>query len=177
MAGSGRAPYCPRMVRFGREAAPDGRPDRRREANPAVRDAAAILARATVDDAAADEARERYRTQRMAALEPDARIAPLLAVNERVLAMRPGAIFDLCRSTLGPDAPHGVAGDLYVTSRRLVLVGRVSLSFDLRDIEETGLSGERLLLVMRDGSSVSVQTGQPRLLRVEIGTARARARV
>ncbi|MHB8959719.1 MAG: hypothetical protein ACYDAN_08840 [Candidatus Limnocylindrales bacterium] len=165
------------MERFGSHAAPDGGPDDAMAAGPAVRDAAAILARAAADDTAANEARKRYRTQRMATLEPDARIAPQLGSDELVLAVRHGAVLDARGSIPGSDAPFGVAGDLYLTSLRIVVVGRAILSFDLRTIEEIGVSGERLILILRDGSSVSVQTGQPRLLRVEIGTALAGARV
>ena len=74
------------------------------------------------------------------------------------------------------DVPVGAAGDLYLTTRRLVLRSRPALSFELRDIDEVGVSGERLLLVMRDGTAVSLDVAQPRLLRVEIGNARALAR-
>jgi hypothetical protein len=52
------------------------------DGTPALRDAAGILARAEADEAAADRARERYRTGAMATLAPDARIAPLLAPGE-----------------------------------------------------------------------------------------------
>ena len=142
---------------------------------PALRDAAAILARAQADEAAADAARERYRTQPMAALDPDARIGPLLVSGERVLAVRRSAIVDRREPVLGSDEPSGVAGDLYLTSRRLVLVGRRTLSFELDGIEEVMLAGERLLIVMRDGEGVSLGVAQPRLLRVEIAAARVAA--
>ncbi|HEY5630371.1 MAG TPA: hypothetical protein VIR16_12765, partial [Candidatus Limnocylindrales bacterium] len=61
-------------------------------------------------------------------------------------------------------------------SLRIVLIGRVTLSLGLQDVEEIGVSGERLILILREGSSIAVQTGQPRLLRVEIGAARAQVR-
>ncbi|MGO9178292.1 MAG: hypothetical protein ACLQBX_10765 [Candidatus Limnocylindrales bacterium] len=143
---------------------------------PALRDAAAILARAEADEAAADQARERYRTQAMAALEPDPRIAPLLTSDERVFAVRRSAMLDRRQPLLGSDVASGLAGDLYVTSRRLVLVGRHTLSFDLADIEEAMLSGERLLFVLRHGQGASLDVDRPRLLRVEIAAARAAAR-
>jgi hypothetical protein len=38
------------------------------------------------------------------------------------------------------------------------------------------LSGERLLLVLRDGRGASIDVSQPRLLRVEIAAARASGR-
>jgi hypothetical protein len=142
---------------------------------PALRDATQILARAQADEAAADEARERYRTQPHAKLEPDARIAPLLAAGEHVVAVRRSALLDRREPAVGSDVATGLAGDLYLTSRRLVLVGRLTLSFHLDEIEEAMLSGERLLLVMPGGQGASLDVAQPRLLRVEIAAARVAA--
>jgi len=176
MTGTQGAPYRRVMERIGSQAAPDGAPDDLRVDAPAVRDAVAILARAAADDAAAGEARDRYRTQLMPALEPDGRIAPLLAPGEHVLAVRRSVMLDRYPSRSGSAIPPGAGGDLYLTARRLVFLGRIALSFDLDEIEEVGLSGERLLLVRRDGSSVSLDAAEPRLLRVEIGSARAEAR-
>lgn len=144
---------------------------------PAIRDASAILARAKVDEAAADQARDAYRTQPMLRLEPDDRIAPLLGPDECVVAVRRSVQLDRRQPSPDSEAPPGVAGDLYLTSLRLALVGRITLVFGLDDIEETGLSGERLLLALRDGQGISLDVEQPRLLRVEIATARALARV
>jgi len=165
------------MEQLGSHAALVGAPEDAMADEPAIRDAAAILARAAADEEAADQARDRYRTRPMIVLEPDERIAPLLATGEQVVAVRHGAVFDRRQSVPGSRVPIGVAGDLYVTSRRIVLVGRVILSLGLEEIEEVGLSGERLLLILRTGSSVTVEIGQPSLLRVEIGAARASARV
>jgi hypothetical protein len=142
----------------------------------ALRDAAQILARAQADEAAADEARERHRTQSMAALEPDARIAPLLGAGEHLLAVRRSAVLDRRQPVPGLDASAGLGGDLYLTQRRLILVGRRTVSFDLDGIEEVMLGRERLLFVMRDGEGASLSVAQPRLLRVEIAAARASAR-
>jgi hypothetical protein len=168
------------MERIGSQAAPGSAPDATRADTPAdapaIRDAAAILARAAADEASAGQARAQYRVQPLQALEPDARIAPLLIPGEHVLAVRRSVMLGRYPPRSGSDVPMGVGGDLYLTARRLVLVGRVTLSFDLDAIEEAGLSGERLLLVMRDGSSVSLDVAEPRLLRVEIGSARAAAR-
>ena len=142
----------------------------------ALRDAAEILARAQADEAAADEARTRYRGQAMTSLDPDVRIAPLLAPGETVLAMRHSAMVDRRQPATGAGALAGLGGDLYLTSRRLVLVGRHTLSFDLDEIEEVMLAGERLLLVLRDGRGASLDVDRPRLLRVELAVARATAR-
>jgi hypothetical protein len=176
MARRPGTPYARFMERIGKLAAPGGAPDDLGVDEPAVRDAAAILGRAAADEAAAGEARERYRVQPLLALEPDARVAPLLAPGEHVLAVRRSAMLDRYPSRSGLGDPMGVGGDLYLTDLRLVLLGRLALSFDLDEIEEAGLSGERLLLVMRNGSSHSLDSAEPRLLRVEIGCARAAAR-
>ena len=164
------------MERFSRRKAQVTAPDDSPADAPAIRDASAIIVRAQADDAAADLAREAYRTQPMPSLEPDAAVVPLLDPGERVVAVRRSAQLDRRQPIPGPDAPLGLAGDLYLTSRRLVLVGRQTLSFNLGEIEEVGVSGERLLLVMCGGTGVSLDVAQPRLLRVEVATARAFAR-
>ena len=55
--------------------ATNGRVARDATSAPALRDADAILARAAEDEAAALEARERYRDRDMEPLQPDPRIA------------------------------------------------------------------------------------------------------
>jgi len=143
----------------------------------ALREAAEILARAQADEAAADRARASYRTRPMAALQPDEVIARLLTPGEQVVAIRRSAVLDRRQAIAGaPGAASGLAGDLYLTSRQLVLVGRRSVSFDLEEIDEAMLSGDQLLLVMRDGQGASLGVAQPRLLRVQIAAARALAR-
>jgi hypothetical protein len=161
----------------GRHAAPDGAPgDARAEDEPAVRDAAEILARVAADEAAANLARERYRIEPMTPIAPDLRVAAMLEPGEGVVAIRHSVVLERREPRPDPDAPTGLAGELYVTSRRLMLLGRVRLSIDLAEIEEAVLSGERLLLVLRDGRGVSLEAAQPRLLRVEIAAARAAVR-
>ena len=139
-------------------------------------DASAILERIAADETAARLARTRYRSQRMRTLEPDAHIASLLASDERVLAFRGTVLFDRRQWGPGEVGFTGVAGNLYLTTRRIVLMGRLTLSYALDDIEEAVVAGERLLLVMRDGIGVALDTPQPRLLRVEIAAARALSR-
>ena len=178
-----RRPYSPVMERTDEGTRPGGSAEHGAIGGaPAHRDAAAIVARAEADEAEADRARERYRTGAMPALEPGGRIAALLEPDEHVVAVRRSAFVDRRQpaagadARAGADAPTGVAGDLYLTSRRLIVTGRVTLSFELGAIEETMLSGERLLLVLRDGRGASIDVSQPRLLRVEIAAARASAR-
>ena len=143
---------------------------------PALRDAAEILARAMADEAAADEARDRYRTEPLATFAPDARVAPLLGSGECLVAVRRSAVFDRRQPVLGSDVPTGLGGDLYLTTRRLILIGRLTLAFELDEIEDAMLSGERLLLVMKGGQGLSLDVAWPRLLRVEIAAARVSSR-
>lgn len=143
----------------------------------ALRDSEDHLARAAADEAAADRARARYRTHPLPSLPPDDQVGPLLASGERVLAVRRSALVDRRQPTPGEQASPGLAGCLYVTSRRLILVGRLTLAYELEVIEEAGLSGERLLLVLRDGHGLAIDVAQPRLLRVELSAARAAAKI
>lgn len=128
------------------------------------------------DQSAADETRLRLRSEGLPTLRPDRRIRPLLATGERVVAVRQAALLERREPSPGMPATGGVGGELYVTSRRLVLVGRLTLSFALDAIDDVVVSGERLLLILRDGHGVAIQVGQPRLLCVEIGAARSAAR-
>ena len=163
------------MERAGRHPAAGNAPEDAWADAPALRDAAEILARSDADQAEADQTRTRYAAEGMPTLEPDARIAPLLGPGERVVAVRHSAQLDRRLPEPGPEGPAGLGGDLYVTSRRLVLVGRVTLSFDLAEIEDAVISGERLLLVVRGGRGFSLDVAGPRLLRVKIAAARASA--
>jgi len=142
----------------------------------ALANAGDIVARAAADQAAADEARPRFRRDGLPTLPPDERIAPLLEPGERLVALRHAALLDRREPSPGGRLTPGVAGELFVTSRRLVLLGRVTLSFELAAIEDAVLSGERLLLVLHDGHGVALQIAQPSLLWVEIAAARAYAR-
>lgn len=148
----------------------------RTNAAEALQDAARILERAEADEAAANAARDLYRVQPMAALRPDAQIGPMLDMDEAVLAARPHAMVERRAGPPRTEAARGLGGSLYVTSRRLVLVGRNTLWFDLDGIKEVLLTGERLLLVMQDGKGAALSVAQPRLLRVEMAAARQSAR-
>ena len=165
------------MVERLRSQAAQGRaPGDTRADNPAIRDAAEIVARAAADEAAADRARDVYLTRAMPPMVPDDRIAPLLGPGEHVLSVRQSAVLDRRRPPSGSSGPASLSGDLYVTSRRLVLVGRLTLAIDLDEIKDAMVSGERILLVMGDGRGAALGVARPRQLRVEIATARAFAR-
>ena len=143
--------------------------------SPALRDADAILARAADDEAAALEARDRFRDGSMEPIEPDARIAVRLVPGEQVLAVRRSAVLD--RREPQPGAGYaaypGLAGDLYLTSARLVHLGRTALEYDLDAIREVTVSAEHLLLVLCDGAGLILDVDRPRLFRVEIAAVRA----
>ena len=147
-----------------------------READAALGDAGDIVARAAADEAAADAARARFRRQGLPALAPDERIEPLLEPGELLVAVRHAALLERRDPSPGERLTTGVAGELYVTSRRLVLVGRLTLSVELAAIADAVVSGERLLLVLRDGHGVALQVAGPHRLWVEIAAARASAR-
>ena len=138
--------------------------------------AAAIVERAAADEAAADRARNEYRTRAMRALVPDSRIAPLLGPDEQLLAVCRSVVLDRHRPPPGTSELPSLAGDLYVTSRRLLLLGPLTLVIELTAIEDAVVSGERILLVMADGRGAALESSRPRQLRVEIATARAYAR-
>lgn len=163
--------------RPGPRATEGGAADDAPRSSPALRDADAILDRAARDEAAALEARERYRGGEMEPLEPDARIAGLLLPGEKVLAVGRDALLDRREPPLG-GAPcpvgQGLAGDLYVTSARLVHVGRTVVEFDLDALRDVEISAERLLLILRNGAGIAIEVDRPRLLRVQIGVARTR---
>ncbi len=169
-------PYSRVVERFRRHAAPSREPDATSADNPAIRDAAEIVARAAADEAAADRARDEYLTRAMPSLAPDGRIATLLGPDEQVLAVRRSVVLDRRRPPPRSGSPASLSGDLYVTSRRLVLLGRLTLSIDLDEVEDAVVSGQRILLIMGNGRGAALDVARPRQLRVEIATARAYAR-
>jgi hypothetical protein len=142
----------------------------------ALADADGILARAAADESAADEARARFRRSGPPSLLPDERITPLLEPGERLVAIHRAALLDRREPVPGERSATGAAGDLYLTTRRIVLIGRLTLEVALETIEDAVLSGDRLLLVLREGRGIRLQLGEPRLLCVELAAVRAAAR-
>ena len=138
----------------------------------ALRDAQRVAARISDDEAAADEERTRLSSQPLPHLADGIELAMRLRPDEVVHAMRPVAMLEDSRAPL----PSG--GTLYVTSRRLVHVGGAEVrEVDLTDIAEIAVALERLLLVdLSDGSDLAIEVDQPRLLRVQLAAARAKAR-
>lgn len=144
-------------------------PDR---VDPAVRDAEDILRRTQDDEREAIEARASYRTNGLPRIEVDAAILARLRDDERVVDVRPSAVVNRHR----PDESLELPGRLYLTTRRLMLVGREPLDVELYDIDELALAGERLLVTLRDATGLSIDASRPRLLRVQIAAALAAAR-
>lgn len=134
------------------------------------------------DRAAADLARVRYHRASMATLEPDEAMAPFLCPRERLLAVRRNVVLELSEPLAGSTVDTGStvdrcrAGDLCLTSRRLLVLSHPVLCVELEWIEEIVMAGNQLLLTLGDRSGVRLEVTGPRLLRVEISAARAAAR-
>ena len=138
-----------------------------------MRPQVAILERAERDERDAQEAREHYRVSGLPEVLPDATVAAHLQPGEELVAVRASVSAD--RDGRGDDEQL-LAGPLYLTNRRLLLLARLPLAIDLSLIDEVALAGERLLLLLRDGTGLNVQTPAPRLLRVQISAAQMGAR-
>jgi hypothetical protein len=120
------------------------------------------------DEAEAAAARERFRSEGLTALAPDAWIAPRLGSSEAVLAVVPAAALDRRHPPADP-----LVGDLYVTNERIVLRGRIVVEVPLDRIDDAVLLGRRILLVLRDGGGMVLDVDRPQLLRVVIAAARS----
>ena len=136
--------------------------------SPAASDAAALVQRAEQDERAAHEVRERALREPIRSLPTpeDPRLVAALE-GEELFAIRRSAILNAGRG----DVP-GYGGTLCVTSTRLLLVGQVTIALRLVDLQETALAGGRLLISLRDGEGVTLDVGQPRLLRAQIAAVR-----
>ena len=135
----------------------------------ALRDARNIAERIGADEAAADAERARLVDGDLPNLNDQIAGALPLGSGEVLHATRRAAMLE--NGTL----PMG--GSLYLTSERLVHIGAERHEVALETIEETAVALERLLLLdMTDGSDLAIEVDQPRLLRVQLATARANAR-
>jgi hypothetical protein len=158
----------------GRFASAGGTDDHGRSDRPAERVTACDAA---TDQAAADEARLRYRRRGVAPIQPDEfdqRILPTLEPGEALVAMRRSAVVSHTGSVESRAQPGPV--DVYVTTRRLLLAGSDVQAFDLASLDQAVVSDERLLLALCDGVGLTLEVDWPRLLRVEIAAARAARR-
>jgi hypothetical protein len=141
--------------------------ERSTEEGPALRDAAAVAERAAADEADAASARERFRDGPMPSIEPDERIVGHLTPGESVHDLRTHAILN----APGGGSALGYGGPLYLTSRRLVHLGQVSVTVQLNDIVETSLAGERLLVTLPAGEGMALDLDRPRLFRAQMAAA------
>ncbi len=161
------APVTPAAAARPGETSPDGPP-----ALP--RDAAETVERAAADEAAAAQARVRFRIGEVPSVEDDEVGPDLLEAGERLIAVRKRVALER------REPPHtdgcGLSGTLYLTSNRLGLAGRNPVEFPIDGIRETALVGERVVVSLRTGQFVWIQCDAPRLLRVEIASARASVR-
>jgi hypothetical protein len=128
---------------------------------------------ADTDEAAASEARARFRTFGVEPLEADDRVRALLDPCEQVLAIRHSVALDRRLGSSRTSVIDSIRGDLYVTTTRLVLVGEQVVTFHLDQIEDSALAGESVLLILGDGVGIVLDADRPRLLRVQIAAARA----
>jgi hypothetical protein len=127
-----------------------------------------------LDEAAADEARLRLREQGIVPIEPDDRIGGMLAPEELVVAVRRSVSLERRKGWRDPSG--GLGGDLYVTTERLVHLGRVPVEYGLSEIREAVVADGALRLVVGGGRGVEIAVHDPRLLRVEIAAVREAAR-
>ena len=133
-----------------------------------IRDAEDILERAREDEREAFEARALYRTEGLPSIEPDTAIAEHIRPGETVVSVRSSSV--ISRHQHGDDTDE-FAGRLYLTSRRLVLLGHTDVEVELDQIDELALAGERLLVTLTDRTGLSIDADRPRLLRVQIAAA------
>jgi len=107
-------------------------------------------------------------------IEPDERIGVLLAPQELVLAVRRSASLERRKGWREPGG--GLSGDLYVTTQRLVHLGRIQVEYPLGEIKEAVVAEGALRLVVGESRGVEIEVRDPRLLRVEIAAVREGAR-
>jgi hypothetical protein len=115
------------------------------------------------------------REHGIVALEPDERIGVMLAPGELVVAVRRAVSVERRKDYADPS--QGLLGDLYVTTSRLVYLGRVPVEVALVDIREAVVAAGVVRLVVAEGHGVEIRAGDPRLLRVEIAAVREAARL
>jgi hypothetical protein len=139
----------------------------------ALRDAAEILALVEADEQAAVRARRELRDGGLPRMLPHPEIEALLEPGETVVEVRTAVVLERHVRDLPAET---ASGRLYLTSRRLVLVGRRTIDACLVDVEELSLAAERLLVTLRDGTGLSLDAGRPRLLRVQVAAAIEAAR-
>jgi hypothetical protein len=134
----------------------------------AVRDAEDILRRSQDDERDALAARARYQAEGLPRIEADTDLAHRLRVDESVVDVHSWAVVNRQPIEAGGEI---FPGRLYLTTRRLMLLGQRHLELELDAIDEIALAGERLLVTLRDASGLTIEAARPRFLRVQIAAA------
>ena len=143
------------------------------DSGAAARDADEVVRRIEADEAEAEAARLRFQVEGLPRAKADESVAGWLLASEDVIDVRRAVVVTRHSSTGGSTS---LPGALYLTTRRLLLLGRELLSNELTEIEELVVAGERLFLTLSDGVGLSIDASGPRLLRVQIAAAVASAR-
>lgn len=125
------------------------------------------------DEASAEKARRRLRERGIVAIEPDDCIGVLLAPSEKLVAVRRSVRLE--RRQGQREAAEGLAGDLYVTTRRLVHLGRLRVDYGLSDITDAVEAPGALRLIVGEERGIQISVPDPRVLRVEIAAVREAA--
>ena len=134
----------------------------------------AIADEVLADEASADAARRRLREHGVVPIEPDDRIRAMLGAGESIAAVRRSVSLE--RRKGGRESGGGPVGDLYVTTRRLVYLGRYRVDYPLCEIRDAVEAEGALRLIVGDNRGVEIAVADPRLLRVEIAAVREAAR-
>lgn len=156
--------------------------DHRRSPRDAVRDAggpspheppqSVVPGRTTahVDDLLATErTRHRLRMGPLDAIPPDDTIRPMLEPAELVVAVRHHALVDCHPAGAGE---RSLAGDVYLTSARLVVTGPDTAAWDLSSVGVADVTDRQLLLTLRDGTGIALTIDRPASFRVKVQAAR-----
>ena len=136
------------------------------EEGAALRDAAATADRIAADESEAATARTRLRGEALGTIEPDDVVRTHLESAELVHSLRRSAILGV-----PGDRGLGYGGSLYLTSRRLLHIGQVTMTARLKDISEITVAGERLLVTLTNDEGLSFAIDRPRLFRAEVAAA------
>ena len=108
-------------------------------------------------------------------IEPDEVIDVLLAPGEDLVAVRRSVRLERRQGKY--EASGGVCGDLYVTTQRLIHLGRVRVDYSLCEIRDAVEAKGVLRLIIGDDRGIEIDVQDPRLLRVEIAAVREAAHV
>ena len=125
------------------------------------------------DEEAARLAREQYREEGLPVLQPDSVIAPLLIGGEQVIGWRPQAGLSSIQENT-----HTVIRDdgrLYVTSTRLLHLGRQTTAVPLAEIDELAMADDRILITLAGSRGLMLDVDLPRQFRVLLAAARSAA--